>query len=72
MNTSTIFKNTSISLEDIGTHMRAYCESIGRGTGVKRSNVSSMRAENIFLLTSLLKKYLEIGLEVTDISTVIE
>ena len=43
-----IFKNTSISLEDIGTHMRAYCESIGRKTGVKRSLVSSMHAENIF------------------------
>ena len=67
-----IFKNTSISLEDVGPHMRAYCETIGRKTGVKRSLISSMHAENIFLLTPLLKKYLEMGLEVTDISTVIE
>ena len=52
--------------------MRAYCESIGRKTGVKRSLVSSMHAEHIFLQTPFLEKYLEMGLEVTDISTVIE
>ena len=67
-----IFKNTEIGMDDIGEHMQAYCRGIGRKNCVKRSLVSSMKGNGILLLTPLLKKYLEMGLVVTDVSTVIE
>ena len=57
---------------DIGTHMQAYCRSIARKSCVKRSLISSMKGENILLLSPLLKKYLEMGLVVTNIEFVIE
>ena len=66
-----LFKNVEIKLEDIGDHMRAFCESIGRKSGVKRSLISSMHAEGIILLTPLLKWYLEQGLEVTRVYYII-
>ena len=59
-------------MTDIGEHMRVYCRAIGRKTGIKRSLISSMHAEDILLSTPLLKKYLEMGLVVTNIETVIE
>ena len=67
-----IFKNTEISMGDIGEHMQAYCRSIGRKSCVKRSLISSMKGENILLLSPLLKKYLEMGLVVTNTEYIIE
>ena len=66
-----IFKNTEITMTDIGDHMREYCRQTTRRTGVKRSLISNMHAKGILLLTPLLKKYLEMGLVVTNIETVI-
>ena len=67
-----IFKNTEISMANIGEHMQAYCRSITRKTCVKRSLISSMKGESILILSPLLKKYLEMGLVVTNIEFVIE
>ena len=67
-----IFKNSEIKMQDIGEHMQAYARSIGRKSCVKRSLISSMKGENVLLVTPLLKKYLEMGLVVTNIETVIE
>ena len=67
-----IFKNAEIKLEDVGEHMQKHCEKLGRKRGVKRSLISSMRGDGIILLTPLLKRYLELGLVVTDIELVIE
>ena len=66
-----LFKNTEITIADIGEHMQAYCRSITRNTGVKRSLISSMHAKGIVLLTPLLKKYLEMGLVVANIEFII-
>ena len=51
--------------------MKCFCYSIGRTTGVKRSLISSMHAQGIFLLTPLLKKYIQMGLVVTRVELVI-
>ena len=59
-----IFKNTEIKLNDIGDHMKSFCEQNGRKTGVKRSLISSMHGKEIVLLTPLLKWYLDNGLVV--------
>ena len=52
--------------------MRAYCE---KNNILKRPStllISSYFAENIVLITPLLKYYLELGLEVTHIDLVVE
>ena len=66
-----IFKNCEITIADIGEHMQAYCRSISRKVGVKRSLISSMHAKGQLILTPLLKKYIEMGLIVTRIELVI-
>ena len=58
-------------MEDIGEHMQAYCRSITRKVGVKRSLISSMHVKGQLILTPLLKKYIEMGLKVTRIELVI-
>ena len=40
-----IFKNCVITLADIGEHMQAYCRSITRKVGVKRSLKGSIHAK---------------------------
>jgi hypothetical protein len=52
--------------------MQAYCESIGRKNGVKRSLISSMHGKGIIILTPLLKWYLENGLVVGDVEYIIK
>ena len=50
-----IFKNTEIKLDDIGDHMKSFCEQNGRKTGIKRSLISSMHGKEVIVLTPLLK-----------------
>ena len=67
-----IFKNTEITITYIGERMQTFCRKTTRKTGVKRSSISSMHANGILLLTTLLKKYLGFNsLIVTNIDTVI-
>ena len=67
-----IFKNVEIKLEDIGDVMQKFCKDTNRTTGVKRSLISSMFGDEIVISTVLMKKYLEMGLIVTDIEWILE
>ena len=67
-----IFKNTEITLADIGEHMQSYCRRVERKTGVKRSLIGSMHAQDILLLTPLVKEYMDMGLIIENIKEVIE
>ena len=67
-----LFKNTEITIADIGQHMQEYCRKFTRKTGVKRALIGSMFANDILLLTPLLKEYLRLELVVTNIEEVIE
>ena len=67
-----IFKNTEITMNDIGDHMREYCRSISREKCVDKALISSMKGEGIVLLTSLFKKYIEMGLVCTNIDWILE
>ena len=67
-----IFKNTEITMEDIGEHMQAYARSIQREKCVDKALISSMKGEGIVLLTPLFKKYIEMGLVCTNIEWIIE
>ena len=67
-----IFKNTEITMADIGDHMQAYARSIQRRKGVERSLISSMHGEGMVILTPLFKKYMEMGLVCTNIEWILE
>ncbi len=67
-----IFKNSEITLADIGPHMQEYCRSITRKTGVSKSLISSMKGDGIIIATPLFEKYIQLGLVCTDIEWIIE
>ena len=67
-----IFKNTNISLDDIGDFMRTYAEEHNIMAQPRRSLIGSMKGEKILLATLLLKWYLEHSLEFTKVHQVIE
>ena len=67
-----IFKNTEITMADIGEHMQAYARSIQREKCNDRALISSMRGDGIVILTTLFKKYMEMGLVCTNIEWVLE
>ena len=67
-----IFKNTQINRTDIGRFMASYCEKNNVLKKPSRMLISSFYADKILLITPLLKYYLELGLNVTKIHTVIE
>ena len=67
-----IFKNTEITMEDIGEHMQAYARSIQREKCVDKALISSMKGQEIVLLTPLFKKYIEMGLVCTNIEWILE
>ena len=67
-----VFKNTEISMEDIGEHMQEYARSIQRTKCVDKALISSMKGEGLVLLTPLFKKYIEMGLICTNIEWILE
>ena len=67
-----IFKNTEISRDDIGDFMQTNAEEHNIMAQPRRSLVGSMKGEKILLATTLLKWYLEHGLEVTKVHQVVE
>ena len=67
-----IFKNVEIPLEVVGNYMQEVCALNNRTTGVKRSLISSFFGKEIVISTELLKKYLQMGLVVTDIQWLLE
>ncbi len=62
-----IFKNTEISRNDIGDHMRKYAEKHGIMTTPRRSLILSMFGEKMLFATPLLQWYLAEGLEITRV-----
>ena len=67
-----IFKNTDISIEDIGDFMKSYAEEHDIMRRPRRSLIGSLKGDKILLATPLLKWYLEHGLEVTKVYQVVE
>lgn len=67
-----ICKNTDISLDDIGEHMKQYAEEHGYMTRSRRNLISSFWARKILLTTPILCWLLEHGLKVSRIYQVIE
>ncbi len=67
-----IFKNVEISRNDIGEHMKDYCEENGLLKQPRRALIGSYFGEEIMLTTPLLQWYLNHGLVVTDVQQVVE
>lgn len=67
-----IFKNITVTAEDIGEHMTEFLRSTGKSFKPTRYLIGSMFAEKILIVTPLLIWYVQHGLEVTEIHQVIE
>ena len=67
-----VFKNVTVTLDDIGVHMREFLEATGQTFKGARYLIGSMFGERILLITPLIKWYLENGLIVTKIHEVIQ
>ncbi|KAK7087561.1 hypothetical protein V1264_021595 [Littorina saxatilis] len=67
-----IFKNTQVSVDDIGDLMRSYAEKEKIMGQPRRMLISSFFGDKILLATPLLQWYLNHGLVVTTIHKVIE
>ena len=67
-----IFKNTTVTRDDIGPHMKAYAEATGILTTPRRRLIGSMYGKKILLGTPLLRWYLNHGLIVTHIYQVMK
>ena len=67
-----IFKNTDVSLEDIGEPMKKYAEQNKLMSQPQCTLIGSYHGEKILLATPLLQWYLEHGLVVTKIYQVVQ
>ena len=67
-----IFNNTEISRDDNGDVMQTNAEEHNIMAQPRRSLIGSMKGEKILFATTLLKWYLEHGLEVTKVHQVVE
>ena len=67
-----IFKNTSISKEDIGPFMKTYADEHKSLNQPRRSLVGSYSGKQMLFATPLLKWYLDHGLKVSNITLIIE
>ena len=67
-----VFKNTTISRDDIGDYMRDYLDYNKRTFKDTRYLIGSMFGTKILLITPLLKWYMAHGLTVTRIYQVVE
>ena len=67
-----IFKNTEISINDIGEHTQSYAENHGCMPRSRRALIGSYYGDKILLSTPLLQFYLKQGLVVTKIHQVVQ
>ena len=67
-----IFKNIEVTRDDIGDHMRKYCEETGSMSAPSRMLISSYFATRMLIATPLLKWYLDMGLVVTQVYMVMQ
>ena len=66
-----IFKNCLVGREDISPLMRAYCERLNKLRKPAKMLISSHKADQILLITPLIKYYLQLGLKVTKVHYVV-
>ena len=66
------FKNTTVSRDDIGEHMREYAERNNVFKKPCRMLIGSYFGKEILLITPLVKSYLDHGLKVTKVYEFIE
>ena len=66
-----IFKNCPVSRDDISPMMRRFCEQNNKLRKPTTLLISSHKADQILLITPLLKYYLELGLQVTKIHYIV-
>ena len=69
---SPIFKTCNVSMDLIGDHMQKFMLDNGISNCDRRTLIGGMKAEKILLATPLLKWYIEHGMVVSDVHTVIE
>ena len=67
-----IFKNTTVTVDDIGEHMSDFLRSNEKSFKPTRYLIGSMFADQILIVTPLLIWYVQHGLEVTEIYQIIE
>ena len=67
-----IFKNATVTLDDIGPYMRQYAEENDIMSTPRRMLIGSYRGDNILLTTPLLRWYIAHGLVVDHVYQVIE
>ena len=67
-----IFKNTSVTIDDIGKHMSDYLKDTGQTFKPTRYLIGSMKAEKALFITPLLQWYVNNGLVITKVYQVIE
>ena len=56
-----IFKNTVVTLDDVGEHMRDFANRNNLGNISRRALIGSMFADKLMLSTPLIKWYWNIG-----------
>ena len=56
-----VFKNTNVSLEDVGPHMKRICERYGFLKTPRRTLISSFFGEEMLLTTTQIKWYIDHG-----------
>ena len=69
---SPLFRTCNVSMNDIGDHMQGFMKDNNMSARTRKTLVAGMRAEKILLAIPLLKFYLDLGLVVSDVYTVIE
>ena len=67
-----IFKKVTISKNDIGDHMKTYCEETGNLKQPRQSLISSYFGKDVVLTSPLLKWYMSKGLVVSNITELYE
>ena len=67
-----IFKNVEVGREDMGDFMREYCERNGLMKKPVKQMISSFWAKEVFIITPMIKWYLEKGLVVSRVHLVAE
>ena len=67
-----IFKNVEVGREDIGPHMKSFCERYGLLRKPRRTLIGSFNGQEVMLGTPLLRWYMEHGLHVHHIFEVIQ
>ena len=56
-----VFKNTNVSLEDVGPHMKGICDRYGFLKTPRRTLISSFFGEEMLLTTTQIKWYIDHG-----------